>query len=128
MPRVELDAAPRPLNSTHIPLPAPQGRPCIPVFRWDAESGEHAVRQEDETPPRAKQPSRLRDPTLRVAPDARTVLAHRQVEGVVLERSVLGTRFDQGEGDARLALTTPGRLQLRAREVHTHRAGPRPGQ
>jgi hypothetical protein len=71
-----------------------------------------AVDEEDQAPARAQQPRRLGDPAVRVAPDARPILADDEVEGAGAEGRALGVAEDQREGQAELALEGAGRPEL----------------
>ena len=106
---------------------------CIPrCGRWsvsDVESGSSTaqrmmsglLRQEDEPTARTEEPVRLRDPAVRVAPEARSVLGDGEVERCVGERHLLGVRLDQRELEPGLLLHPTRRLELRRRDVDADR-------
>ena len=86
-----------------------------------AEHDQRRVGQEDEPAARAQQPRRLRDPALRLAPQARAVLREREVEARVGQRDRFGVRLDQRELDAVLRLHRARRGELALRLVDADR-------
>src|SRR5258705_8902609 len=65
---------------------------------------------------------RLWYPEVRVAPDARTVLGHREVKALRRKRDVLGTGLDQRKIDRELALAAARGGELCGSDVDTDRA------
>jgi hypothetical protein len=125
---MELDASFRPPHSSYVGLRSPQVLTGIAALFGDAQGHQHAVGQEDEAAPRPQQPRCLRDPQLGVAPDARSVLAHRQVEGVVGQGYVMGTGLDERERQPEVFLAAPGSRELGWCEVDGNGARASAGQ
>jgi hypothetical protein len=97
--------------------------------RVDVGRGQHEQRpidQEDELAPRAKEPCRLRNPEIGIAPDARPVLGHGEVERRVRERHVLGARVDERELEAVLRLHRASGVELLRCQVDADRTGALP--
>ncbi len=95
-----------------------------PLVRY-AEGDRHAVRQEDESPRRAKKSSRLRQPRRRVAPGRSTVFTDDEVEAPGPQRNPTRVRLHQREVELVTGSTPAGGRQLRRAQVHTDRPGPR---
>ena len=114
----------RPFETTEPPLRAQQrlGRGAL-VGR--AEDRQRAVAEEPEPPARAKEPMRLGNPAIRIAPDARPVLGDREIEALRGQRNVLRTRLDEWELDPELLLASAGRLELSRRHVDPDGRAPR---
>ena len=74
-----------------------------------AQDQQRRVGEEHEPPARAQQPRGLRDPALRLAPQARAVLREREVEARVGQRDRLGVALDERELEAVLGLHARGR-------------------
>src|SRR5215211_5270786 len=66
---------------------------------------------------------RLRNPVVRVAPDAGAVFADYEVGGLALERSFLRVTLDQWKVDAELVLQSAGRFELGRSNVDRARLG-----
>src|SRR5512145_743084 len=118
----ELDAVLEgPRDATEILLRPLQPLAGIARLVGCAEDHEHAVREKDEPAVRAKEPRRLRHPSLRIAPQARAVLGDREVEGRVRKRYLFGAGLDQRELDLPLRHDAPRRLELSGRDVDPDR-------
>ena len=89
----------RPVEPMHAEVIALQllGRREILVGR--RQHRQVRTTEEHQRPSRTEDPRRLRDPSVRVAPDGRSVLGDRQVEAPVSERGPLGVGVDQREPD-----------------------------
>src|SRR4051794_17364321 len=114
---MELDTTARPLRTVQAAL-----GPHEAVFRdalglGYAQGREHAVREEHEPAAGPEEPSGFGHPTVGVAPHARAVLAHDEIERAAAERHPFAVGFDQREPRPALALATPGGLELRAGRV-----------
>jgi hypothetical protein len=78
-----------------------------------AHDQQRGVDEEHEPPARTQQPERLRDPLVRVAPDAGAVLGDREVEARVGQGHLLGVAVKERELDAELLLEAAGAVELR---------------
>jgi hypothetical protein len=72
-----------------------------------SSSAQKRVREEVETSARAKQPCRLRDPFLRIHPQARAILRDREVEGLVGVGDRFRVAVDERELELVLLLEAP---------------------
>src|SRR4029077_13538738 len=109
---VVLDALVRPLEAVHPELRTLQRLHRGDVLVGRAENDERGVAEEDELAARTQQPSRLRDPAVRVGPDRGAVLGDDEVEGLVRQRHVLSERLHEFEPEPETLLTTPRGLEL----------------
>ena len=81
--------------------------------------------EEDQSPTRPEQSSRLGDPAVRVAPDRSAVLREGEVEARVAERRPFGVGMHEREPQVELLLEHPGCRELPARVVEPDRPSPR---
>src|SRR5271170_7958003 len=94
----------------------------------DREHELYRVDQEDQPPAGAQQPGRLRDPSVRIAPDAGPVFRDHQVEGGIGERGLLGAGVQQREPQPEALLQLARGGQLRRGDIQADRTRPAPGQ
>src|SRR5690554_771273 len=114
---VELDAARINLDLGPVMRVHPEVRPDQPVsqcaaIKWRADVGHGVVSQEDEPAAAPEQAVCLGNPQVRIAPDGRAVLADREVEAAVVERSLLGVAVMQLKIDFVLGRQARGCEQL----------------
>jgi hypothetical protein len=96
----------------------------LAAFRGHARHKKRTAREEDQPPFRSQQPVGFRQPSARVAPEARTVLRDRQVETLVVERHQLGIPGHERKGQPRLALECIGSVKLGRRNIDGDGAEP----
>ena len=103
----------RPLEAMH-----PEVRPPHPVLGGnavlvrDAQHHDHAVAEEDELSAGTQESGRFGDPSIRIAPDRRAVLADDEIAARVAQRHLLAGAADERIRHVELALE-----QLRTREL-----------
>ena len=88
-----------------------------------AEHEQKRVREEMEASARAKQPCRLRDPFLRIRPQARAIFRDREVEGLVGVRDRFRVAVDERELELVLLLEAPRGRELLLGVVDADDAG-----
>src|SRR5438105_209571 len=125
---MELDlAGVRPVEPMHAEIVAPELRTRATELSH-RQHEDRAVTQEDQPAARPKQARRLRDPAVRVAPDARAVFGENQIEALLPEGNLFGVRFHQRKTETEALLHGSGGGELRRCDVDADGSRSTPGQ
>jgi hypothetical protein len=124
VPEVEIDFAelaiePSPLEAMHPEVVAMKRRVGrrVDIVTRVTKLHERRASLEHQSATRSKDPGRLRDPPVRIAPRGSPVLRDREVEGGISERRSLAVSVDQREPQIELLLEKSRRAELIPRVV-----------